>query len=200
VPNRPQRIDECLEATWLAEKRDTLCEGLSRGMKQRLVLAKTLLPDPQVLLLDEPASGLDPLGRIELWKLLLHLHDAGKAVLLSACLITELSSFSNKAAVLDRGRLLAFGEIDELARQLNHQRISVKWLANGGRAREILDTAAGIGRISPNEHGAVFDFEGGPAALHELLRVMIMQDVHVTEWRTAEDDLEQSLVPRTARI
>lgn len=99
VPNRVRRIDECIELTWLTEKRTTLCEGLSRGMKQRLLLAKTLLHDPLALLLDEPASGLDPLGRIELRKLILQLRDAGKAILISSHILSEMSEFCNKAAI-----------------------------------------------------------------------------------------------------
>jgi ABC-2 type transport system ATP-binding protein len=115
VPNRAQRIDDCLELTWLTDKSDSLCEELSRGMKQRLVLAKTLLPDPQVLLLDEPASGLDPLGRIELRKILLQLRAAGKAVLISSHILTELSGFCNKAAIMERGKLVQFGSIADLS-------------------------------------------------------------------------------------
>ncbi len=131
VPNRAQRIKECLELTWLTEKTNSLCEELSRGMKQRLVLAKTLLPDPQVLLLDEPASGLDPLGRMELRKILLQLRDTGKAVLISSHILTELSGFCNSAAIMERGKLVTSGAIAELGpenepaqdvRQMAHRR------------------------------------------------------------------------------
>src|SRR5580658_1429279 len=134
VPNRAKRIEECLETTWLTEKRDALCEGLSRGMKQRLVLAKTLLPDPQVLLLDEPASGLDPLGRIELRNILLQLREAGKAVIISSHILTELSGFCNTAAIMERGKLVTFGTIAELGQQLNRRRMAVKWRAEDEKA------------------------------------------------------------------
>jgi ABC-2 type transport system ATP-binding protein len=144
-----------------------------------------------VLLLDEPASGLDPLGRIELWKLLLQLHDAGKAVLISSAILTELSSFCNKAAIMERGRLLACGTIPELGRQMNHRRMSVRWRAPEERARRILNATDGVKNIVPVGHGATFDFDGDADALHELLRVLISEDVHVTEWRSLEDELEQ---------
>jgi ABC-2 type transport system ATP-binding protein len=199
VPDRAKRIEDCLEATWLTEKRHALCEHLSRGMKQRLVLAKTLLPDPQVLLLDEPASGLDPLGRIELWKLLLQLHDAGKAVLISSHILTELSDFCNKAAIMERGRLLAFGTISTLSSQMNHRRMSVKWRAQEERGLRILRTTAGVKNIVPAGRGATFDFEGDADALHELLRVLISEEVHVTEWRSLEDELEQIFLSSGAK-
>src|SRR6185437_15919580 len=124
VPNRTRRIDECLQLTWLTEKRDALCGELSRGMKQRLVLAKTLLPDPQLLLLDEPASGLDPLGRIELRKVLLQLHDMGKAVVISSHILSELSGFCNKAAIMERGKLVMSGTIAELGSRMQTRRMA----------------------------------------------------------------------------
>src|SRR6185369_14498958 len=170
IANRAQRIDACLQLTWLTEKRDALCEELSRGMKQRLVLAKTLLPDPQVLLLDEPASGLDPLGRIELRKLLLQLQNAGKAVLISSHILTELSGFCNKAAIMERGRLVAFGTIAELGQRMGSRRMSVKWRADQDRALEILKSVAAVKNLTVAGSGATFDFEGTTDALDELLR------------------------------
>jgi len=191
VPRRERRVAECLELTWLSDKRDAHCEELSRGMKQRLVLAKTLLPDPDVLLLDEPASGLDPLGRIELWKLLMQQHDAGKAVLISSHILSELSSFCNTAAIMERGVLIAFGAIADLSRQADVRRMSVKWRANTDKALEILNGAPGVQRLHRTAQGAEFEFERDEDALHELLRLLILKDVHVTEWRALEDNLEQ---------
>ena len=191
VPNRTGRIEDCLEMTWLTEKRNALCEELSCGMKRRLVLAKALLPDPQVLLLDEPASGLDPLGRIELWKLLTQLHDAGKAVLVSAQILTELSSFCNKAAILERGRLVAFGKITDLGQPPSRRRMSVKWRGQEATALRILEKTPGVKNVVPAGPGAAFDFERDADALHELLRILILQEVHVTEWRSADEGPEQ---------
>ena len=198
VPDRRRRMEQCLELTWLTEKRDALCDELSRGMKQRLVLAKTLLHDPQVLLLDEPASGLDPLGRIELRKLLLQLHVAGKAVLISSHILAELSGFCNKAAIMERGRLVTFGSIDELGQKMASRRMSAKWRGDGGRALQILKDA-GAKNLEATGSGATFDFDGGTDALDELLKTLVVQGVRVCEWRGLGDDLEQIFLQSGAK-
>ena len=198
VPERGRRIEECLELTWLTDKRDSLCEELSRGMKQRLVLAKTLLHDPQVLLLDEPASGLDPLGRIELRKILLQLRDAGKAVLISSHILTELSGFCNKAAIMERGKLVKSGTIADLGQQMNTRRMSVKWRGDAAKAREILQ-GANVKIIETAGIGATFDFAGDTDALDELLKSLVVQGVRISEWRGVGDDLEQIFLQSGAK-
>lgn len=198
VPNRSKRITECLEQTWLTEKRDALCEELSRGMKQRLVLAKTLLPDPQMLLLDEPASGLDPLGRIELRKLLLQLRDTGKTVLISSHILTELSGFCNKAAIMERGKLVVSGTIAELGQKMTARRICLKWRNPDDKALEILKTA-NVNKLQPVPQGATFEFNGNTEALDGLLKSLVMEGVRVTEWRTGSDDLEQIFLQSGAK-
>ena len=198
VPNRVKRIEECLELTWLTEKTNALCEELSRGMKQRLVLAKTLLPDPKVLLLDEPASGLDPLGRIELRKILLQLREAGKAVLISSHILTELSGFCNTAAIMERGKLVTFGAISELGRKMSARKISVKWRADGDKALEILKSA-NVKNLESSAVGATFDFEGETNALDELLKTLVVQGVRISEWRGVGDDLEQIFLQSGAK-
>ncbi len=198
VPNRAQRIDDCLELTWLTDKSDSLCEELSRGMKQRLVLAKTLLPDPQVLLLDEPASGLDPLGRIELRKILLQLRDAGKAVLISSHILTELSGFCNKAAIMERGKLVQFGSIADLSQQMSTRRMSVKWRGEADRAMEILKSAP-VKILETAGAGAIFEFAGETEALDELLKTLVNQGVRIAEWRGVGDDLEQIFLQSGAK-
>jgi ABC-2 type transport system ATP-binding protein len=198
VPNRTKRIEECLELTWLTEKRDALCEGLSRGMKQRLVLAKTLLPDPKVLLLDEPASGLDPLGRMELKKLLLQLRDTGKAVLISSHILSELSGFCNKAAIMERGKLMMFGAISDLGQKLSSRKMSVKWRADGDKATKII-RAANVKNLAPAADGATFDFDGGTDALDDLLKNLVTGGIRISEWRAAGDDLEQIFLQSGAK-
>ena len=198
VPNRAKRIDECLELTWLTEKTNALCEELSRGMKQRLVLAKTLLPDPKVLLLDEPASGLDPLGRIELRKILLQLREAGKAVLISSHILTELSGFCNTAAIMERGNLVTFGTIAELGQKTGRRQMSVKWRADCGKALEILK-GANVKNLEAGNLGATFHFDGDTNALDELLKTLVVQGVRISEWRGTGDDLEQIFLQSGAK-
>ena len=199
VPQRAQRIAECLELTWLTEKRTALCEGLSRGMKQRLLLAKTLLPDPQVLLLDEPASGLDPLGRIELRKMILHLRDAGKAVLISSHILSEMSEFCNKAAIMERGRLGANGTIAELGRQMGRRRMALKWRAGDADVLALLRATPGVEQVEAVAQGALFDFTGDDEALDDVLRQLVQRGIRITEWRSAGDDLEQIFLRSGAR-
>ena len=198
VPDRSKRIKECLELTWLTEKTNSLCEELSRGMKQRLVLAKTLLPDPQVLLLDEPASGLDPLGRMELRKIIVQLRDAGKAVLISSHILTELSGFCNSAAIMERGTLLTSGTISELGHKMARRTMSVKWRADGNTALEILKNA-NAKNLEIAGNGATFDFDGETEALDELLKTLVIRGVRISEWRGAGDDLEQIFLQSGAK-
>ncbi|OPZ23010.1 MAG: putative ABC transporter ATP-binding protein YbhF [candidate division BRC1 bacterium ADurb.BinA364] len=118
-------INDVLELTDLTGKREDYVEALSRGMKQRLCLAKTLVHDPQVLLLDEPASGLDPRARIELRELLKELRRMGKTILISSHILTELSDFCNSIGIIERGRLRASGQIEDIKAQLALRRVIV---------------------------------------------------------------------------
>lgn len=126
---RKQIIDDVLELTDLTHKKNDYVEALSRGMKQRLCLAKTLVHDPQVLLLDEPASGLDPRARIELRELLKELRKMGKTILISSHILTELADFVNTIGIVEQGNLLYAGDVQAITDQLRggrHVEIKVK--------------------------------------------------------------------------
>jgi ABC-2 type transport system ATP-binding protein len=111
-------VDAVMELTDLAKLRDKLVATMSKGMKQRLQLARTLLHDPKVLVLDEPASDLDPRARIEIRDLLVELRSMGKTIFLSSHILTELADICTSVAILEQGRLVASGPISEIARRL----------------------------------------------------------------------------------
>ncbi len=127
---RRKIIGEVLELLDLSHKRDDYVNGLSKGMKQRLCLAKTLVHDPPVLILDEPASGLDPRARLEMKALLNELRGMGKTILISSHILSELADFCTSIGIIERGKLLAAGSIQEIQRQL-----AVAPRAEGPRAR-----------------------------------------------------------------
>ncbi|HXD87117.1 MAG TPA: ABC transporter ATP-binding protein, partial [Urbifossiella sp.] len=112
-PNRRKKVDEVLELVDLTYKRDALVTSLSRGMTQRLGLARVLLHEPQVLLLDEPASGLDPRARIEMRKLIKRLRTMNKTIMLSSHILPELADICNKIGIIERGKLIFNGTVDE---------------------------------------------------------------------------------------
>ena len=117
-PARRKICEEVLELVDLTYKRDALVTSLSRGMTQRLGLARTLLHDPQVLLLDEPASGLDPRARIEMRGLLKELRAMGKTILVSSHILPELADICNKIGIIEQGCLLVNGEVTEVMKQV----------------------------------------------------------------------------------
>ncbi len=116
--SRRRMIVDLLELVDLADKRDSYVQALSRGMQQRLCLAHALVHDPQVLLLDEPASGLDPRARVELRELLRELRALGKTILISSHILPELEELCSSVAIIDRGRVLASGRVAEIERRL----------------------------------------------------------------------------------
>lgn len=136
---RDALIDDLLELVDLAHKRDDYVMGLSRGMKQRLSLARTMMHDPQLLILDEPASGLDPRARIELRELLKELRALGKTVMISSHILTELAEMCTHVAIIERGHLLASGDVRTILRSLQpHFTIEIRVLAAGARAEQLL--------------------------------------------------------------
>ncbi len=139
-----------LELTDLTVKRDSYVEELSRGMKQRLCLAKTLVHDPKLLLLDEPASGLDPRARVELKELLKELRAMGKTILISSHILPELADFCNKIGIVEKGNLVLFGDVEEILAQMNGGQGLVIRLAEGddmAKAAEILLIIPGIKQV-----------------------------------------------------
>src|SRR5262245_19651420 len=131
---RARRIDEVLDTTGSAYMRDRYVESLSHGMKQRIGVARTLLHDPPVLILDEPANGLDPQARIEMRELLLRLAEGGKTILVTSHILPELSRVCHRVAIITRGKLRAFGTLAEITRSLRQVRTIEVLLA---RADEI---------------------------------------------------------------
>src|SRR6516162_7670396 len=119
APRRRDRlIDEVLQLVSLQVRRDAEIKTLSSGMRQRLCFAKTLLHEPRVLLLDEPASGLDPAGRLEFRELLKQLHSMGRTVLISSHILTEMADFCTSIGILEQGQLLASGRVTDILQQL----------------------------------------------------------------------------------
>jgi len=116
-------IDDVLSLTDLSYKADAAVDGLSRGMKQRLALARVLLHDPELLLLDEPASGLDPRARIEVRELLVALKEMGKTILISSHILHELSQLCTRIGIIEAGEMVAEGSLEDIFRQLQLMRV-----------------------------------------------------------------------------
>lgn len=145
---RARIIDDVLNLTDLTSKSDDFVSAFSRGMKQRCCLAKTLIHDPSVLLLDEPASGLDPRARIEMKELLKTLCGMGKTILISSHILSELSDMCNKIGIIEHGQMLAAGDIKEImskVRQVRELRLEV--LEGAKTALDVLQQTTGISDI-----------------------------------------------------
>jgi len=148
VQRRQQQIGELLELVDLGQKRDEYVMGLSRGMKQRLSLARTMAHDPKLLILDEPASGLDPRARIELRELLKELRAMGKTIMISSHILTELAEMCTHIGIVEAGRLLVTGKVDEILASLQpHRTIEVQVLADAERAVELLHGLPGVREV-----------------------------------------------------
>jgi ABC-2 type transport system ATP-binding protein len=142
---RATMIGELLNLVDLGHKRDEFVMTLSRGMKQRLSLARTMIHDPALLILDEPASGLDPRARIELRELLKELRALGKTVMISSHILTELAEMCTHIAIIERGRLLAAGDVQTILRSLQpHRTLELRVLDGAERAEALLRGYAGI--------------------------------------------------------
>src|ERR1700760_4869654 len=158
--HRKKIIGEVLELLDLTHKRDDYVNGLSKGMKQRLCLAKTLVHAPPVLILDEPASGLDPRAPLEMKGVLHELRGMGKTILVSSHILSELADFCTSIGIIERGKLLAAGSIQEIQRQLrSHRVLKVRVLDEStDRAASILRGESGVQSVETYDHTLTAEF------------------------------------------
>src|SRR5437773_6590451 len=147
---RERLTNEVLQLVSLEVRRDAEIRSLSRGMRQRLCFAKTLLHQPKVLLLDEPASGLDPAGRLEFRELLKQLHAMGRTVLISSHILTEMADFCTSIGILEEGRLLASGRVADILEQLQPGlRLEIEVAAGMAKLVELLQELPAAQQIEP---------------------------------------------------
>jgi ABC-2 type transport system ATP-binding protein len=178
---RANTINDLLELVDLSSKRDALVETLSRGMKQRLCLARALVHDPEVLLLDEPASGLDPRARVELRELLRTLQGMGKTIIISSHILLELAEMCSDIAIISGGRLIVSGDVDQVSRRLGDGRqLEIRVLERIPETVQLLKDIPGISNVV-NENGNLLqaEFTGDDRALHDVLAQLITHEIPV---------------------
>ena len=145
VRKRNGTIDDVLQLTDMSQRADSMIKGLSRGMQQRISLARVLVHDPKLLLLDEPASGLDPRARIEMKELLKALCSMGKTILISSHILSELGDMCNKIGILEHGELLASGEVGEImARVREVQELRIEVFEGADEAEAVFRESPGL--------------------------------------------------------
>jgi ABC-2 type transport system ATP-binding protein len=156
-PERRRKCEQVLDLVDLGYKRDALATSLSRGMTQRLGLARVLLHEPQVLLLDEPASGLDPRARIELRRLLRELRNMGKTILVSSHILPELADICNKIGIIEKGVLLFDGDVDAAIRQVRQRTVMIVAVTDGRNpaARDLLQKQLDVAGVELKEDGTM---------------------------------------------
>ncbi len=196
---RKQVTGELLALVDLAHKRDDYVEALSRGMRQRLCLAHALVHDPQVLLLDEPASGLDPRARVEMRELLRELGAMGKTVVVSSHILTELSELCDHIGIIEGGRLVANGPIDAVTRHARQGRLlQIKTLSAPDAVKPVLAAQPGVGQIYDGHQHLEVEFVGDDAAAAALLSALVSADIQVLSFHETSSDLEEVFLRLTA--
>ncbi len=190
-PQRPRIIDDVLNLTDLGGKKDSYVEELSTGMKQRLCLAKTLIHDPKVLLLDEPASGLDPRARIEIKELFKELKAMGKTIIISSHILPELADFCNKVGIIERGEMLVSGDVQDIMAKVSGGRtLEIRLLDGYAQAAEMLHEAPGVRAVRQMDTSLQIDFAGDPAMQAELNTMLVGSGLRVLSFAEQETDLE----------
>jgi ABC-2 type transport system ATP-binding protein len=187
------RTDEVLALTRLTEKADTAIGGLSRGMKQRLCLARCLVHEPKVLLLDEPASGIDPGGRYDLRKLIAHLGATGTTVFVSSHILPELADVCDSVGIMERGELRACGAVAEIAGLAGAERVATITVLGGQavRARELLADFPPVHEAAVRDDALEVRLTDSDEAFADLLALLVGEGIRVGGVTEQKSDLEQ---------
>jgi len=189
---RYRAIGRVMAFTGLGVLADKPVSGLSKGMKQRLCLGRTLIHDPAVLVLDEPAAGLDPRARIELREMIRALAHEGKSILISSHILSELAEMCDVVGILEQGRLLAVGTVQEIQRQCQAalEQIEIRLLDNADGLAEWLARQPGVSQVQHNGHAVALAHAGGEEEAAALLRAIVQSGHRVVAFGSRQRTLE----------
>ncbi len=184
-------ISDVLELLDLTHKRDDYVNGLSRGMKQRLCLAKTLVHDPPVLILDEPASGLDPRARLEVKALLKELRKMGKTILISSHILTELADVCTSIGIIERGRLLLSGPIEKVYRRIQQNRhLEIRFVGDPAEGLSLIRSDPNVRNVQEDARSATIEYDGNDEQVQRLMRALVAANVGLVSFADKEPTLE----------
>ncbi len=188
----PARINEAIEQVGLEVKREALIKGLSRGMKQRLGIARAFIHRPKVLLLDEPASGLDPKARLDLRNLLRSLREEGATILISSHILTELEGFCTSIGLMEKGRLINSGRIEEITAAEGQARVvRLGWLGDAAAAVEAqLKASPKASGVMARGFEGVFKFAGSEEELAAVLAGLVAAGIRVVSFGEVKQTVE----------
>ncbi|MED1663185.1 ABC transporter ATP-binding protein [Brevibacillus laterosporus] len=199
--NRSNLVADLLDLVNLSNKADAYVDHLSRGMKQRLGLARCLVHSPEILILDEPASGLDPRARIEMREILRKLQGMGKTILISSHILPELAELCDEIGVIEKGQLIANGAVNEVSTETRGISImQVKTLGNVELAEQILHASPFVKRLDNKNSHFRFHFTGTPEEKVILLQQLIQENIPVTHFADSQENLEDVFLAITEGV
>lgn len=190
--------DDLLELVNLTDKKEFYVDTLSRGMKQRLCVARALLHNPKLLILDEPSSGLDPGARVEMKELLKNLHSMGKTIVISSHILSELSEMCSSIGIMNRGQLVTAGRIEDIMRQLaDGKRINIRISSDMEPAVRFLKEQAGVTVDSVRENEVLISYDRSDEEICALIGRMIQGGIILTDFHREEGSLESLFMQLT---
>jgi len=189
-----ERIDFWLEKVWLTEKANQKIKQLSRGMRQRVGIARTLLPNPALVLLDEPAAGLDPAGRVQFRQLLLSLREQGKGIIISSHILADMSEYCTHIGIMAHGRMIQYGTVAEIAAAGNGQRCryTMRLAHPVARINDLLAAIDGVSHIEESNGQVILEYDSQPDAAAALLRQLIQKDLPIASFSPNAPGLEEA--------
>lgn len=190
--------DDLLELVNLSDKKEIYVDTLSRGMKQRLCVARALLHNPKLLILDEPSSGLDPRARVEMKELLKNLHSMGITIVISSHILSELSEMCTSIGIMNRGQLVSAGRIEDIMQQLSGgKRIHIHIISDMDEAVRLLREQANVRVESVRENEVIISYDGADEEIGRLIGQLIQNNVVLADFHKEEGSLESLFMQLT---
>ncbi len=196
---RQKIVDDLLALIGMTDRKNQLVDSLSRGLKQRVCLARALVHDPAVLLLDEPASGLDPRARVEMREILKELQGMGKTIIISSHILPELTELCTMIGIIDRGHMRATGPVREVIAQLTSgRRLRIKVVDERDAALEILAPLASVRHVEAVDGAIEAEYDGDESTASDILQALIEAGVRVSSFAPVDGGLEDAFLRATS--